>query len=435
MATPNTVANAFLKENYEGEQTIAEWVLEKYPLLAMVRRTAKANYIGGRYHFSPVNTAPQGALGGSFAAAQAAAQQNLLGSPNAFEIPPVFYYGVQEIQGTTWRQAAAEEFSFISMLQKATQEHKINFNQDIAQQLYGTGNGVVDTVLAITTTTNTNDTLTVSSAKNFYVGQSLQVASSPTASPRAYGSSIPAGLQITGINRGTNTLLFAGTVTSATIGIPGLSVGDSIFKAGNSTGLSTPMQYLAGLEAWCPFGGVSQTDSFFNVNRSVDNFLYGTSYDGTGGASLIDVIDLAVTAAEAQLNYDGNTLVMSPGTYQKVQRQLRSFNRFTSDMLIKRPIISATALGKDTFVEGISYGSHLLVKDNACPVNRIYGFQEGDLELLLLSDGWEPTALGTDGYILTRDALDQVEIRYCQAHQLKCTPKNLLTIKVNASPN
>lgn len=440
MTISSTAANAWLKEYYEG-QYLQELELKDYPTLAIARKRTKADFgtsLRGRYTYKPVITAPGGSGGSVMATAWNQGLDNAYGQTTAFEIPPVAYYNMQPVSGIDFKRSMGTDAAFVTAMQLMVKNAVRGMKQDISRQIYGTQVGVIGQISAITTTTVSNDTITLTfqqNARNFYPGKTfIEVrATNTTGVARTQGTTNitnGTGMQVLSVPRVNANIVFAQSVTDAALGIPGLSVGDYVFNAGDAANLAA-----AGIPAWNPYGGALVGDSFFNVNRFNIPFLQGYSYDATGGVSLVEDIEDALSAAETAIDCHPNIAVCNSNNYNKIKKYLQSQNRYTTEEDIMFPTVGFDQTQEEVYVKGVMIGDLVVVKDNNVGPTLIQCFKADELELLLLNDGFEPWELDGQAMVQVQSPTvqDALMMRFGQYWNVTINPQNCLSILTNAA--
>lgn len=437
MATASTSANAWLEENYTNE-SLQYQTLKKFPTLSMCRKRANTDFgpegLRGRYHYRPYISAGAGSDSPDLATAIKQANVNQFGQSGAFELPPVSHYYVHSTPGLTWAQM--EGASFISGMKKMVRDSNLGMNVALSRQLFGTGVDVVGQVAAITTTSVSNDTITLTNiidARNFQnKAKFIDVKLTNTVgAARTRGTALitaGTGMQVQSVVRETGNLVFAQSVTDAANGIPGLSVGDYIFNAGSSTA-----GIMAGIGAWNPVGGVTNVnDSFYNVARFGQSCLYGYSKDGTGGTSLSSIIKDALTEGRSAIDADPDVCAMNYAQYNKLEKGLSPADRYTSNGMIEEKVVAALNGGEDLIVPGIRIGDVFCYQDNSVPNGILQMYKEEELELYQLKDGFSPWDY--DGSPIIRDMTtpsDAVMAWFASYHQLAVNPQNCIVVTVD----
>jgi hypothetical protein len=436
MSAASTLANGWLLEN-PGDKVYRPQLFRKFPTFRILHKRARAfsGSEGGRYKLYSVESSPGVGSGPTFARAQQNAIINQYGNSPVYQVPPISYYGYASIPAMTWAQAADDEYSFITAFDKSMKDATARMMQDIAPQVFGAGALGIGTIAAISTTTTTNDTITLTTnldGYKFYEQTSfLDAAASPNSGNYRSRASASVPLQVTGVDRVAGKLFFAAqNVTSV---LTGLSVGDTLFNATDDT--SVGLSGLIGLEAICPFGGVTnQSDSFYNVNRSVSNLLYGVSYDGSNDSDVVQMINNARTRSKSVVQGEQDLFALNPQTFNKMRKQLMTQNRYTTKDIIVSPVTGYSDLQEET-ISGIDIGGAIAYEDVTVPATRCWGFMQEDLDYNMLNDGLVPWdfagSAAMPGPIAGRDT---VEFAFAAYHNTFVkNPKNLLNIKVNAS--
>jgi hypothetical protein len=261
-----------------------------------------------------------------------------------------------------------------------------NISNDLALDLYSSGAGIRGSYSAISTGVIT----LVQSADivNFEVGMSL-VSFSISGSTYTQSTSAAVGYVIA-VNRSAGTLTVsataggaAGTPTNWSTSFPYLGVeGDVAFGAISA---QTSYKKVTGLQGWLPTTAPGSSDSFWNVNRSVDvTRLAGVRFDGS-----------SETIEEALI--DGASLVAREGGMPDMCfMNFASYSALEKSLGSKVQYVSVKHDEADIAFAGITvnapYGPITVVPDRNCPAQIAY---------LLQMDTWKLRTLGKAPHILT----------------------------------
>jgi hypothetical protein len=437
-----------LKENYS--KVLRYNVLRNYPTLMLLQKKSNTNFPGtprGKYAYQPTISSPGASKSSNFTIVQQQALSNPYGVGQAYEMPPVSYFGDVFIPSVTWKQALSNQTAFIDMMAKAIKDQVVQMKQSIGQQVFQDGYLSIGQVSAITTTTVSNDTIVLTDptdAQHFYGGNTgtggsatyvCAAASRTNGVIRALGTANVAngGMPTLSVPRnGAGQIVFNGSVLDGTNGIStALAVGDYLFNGGDvvaSSGGTLPG--LPGFEAWCPYGGVTNAnDSFYNVNRFSDGLLQGTSFDGTTVNSTLDAIRGGIVRGQQNLHANYSIAVMTPAQYRLLENDILTTLRTTPDY-VKVGIAPSLEVGENEYVPGIDIGDVVCVKDPNCRNDRIVLFNMDDCEHLILGDGFTPWS--DDGNLMLRSPSNAgIEIRFEMDHTMVMNPQNVCSIKVN----
>lgn len=435
-------------ENY-GDRMWYPELFESYPLLTLSRRMKSAFFSGGngigRYNVYSLETAPAVGTSNQVGTSVTNARKNQFGSTQAYQIPPVSMIATVSMPTLSYAQAMTDEHAFVTAYAKQARDAAKGILQQLGPQLYGLGSGVLGQIASISTTTNSNDTISLTlpdNLINFYQQSSYCdfAAGATSGAYRTRNSGNTTGLQVVAIDRVNNKIQFAYTITDGTNGTAGVIVGDYIFNATSDTTVANT-NFLIGLEAICPAGGVTNSaDAFFNVNRfTAGNLAYGVSYNGTSDSDVMVMINKARARSKRAVGGKQDTFICSPGTMMQARNQLNTKNRNIGEA-VKRPFGTGwTDLPEDMqpFVEGIDVGGGaMLVEDINCPANRIWGCMQNDLEYSSMNDGLQPNdwdgltlhcgfVAGVDSWEQYNTAIHNFFVR---------RPRNLLNIQCTPAP-
>jgi hypothetical protein len=437
-----------LKNNYS--KVLRYNLLKNYPTLMLLQKKNNVGFPGtprGSYAYQPTISSPGANTGGNFAIAQQQWLANPYGVGQAYQMPPVSYFGGAFIPSVTWKQALSSQTSFIDMLSKAVKDEVAKLKQNLGQQAFSDGYLSIGQVSAITTTTVANDTIVLTDAtdaQHFYGGNTntggsatyvCAALSRTNGTQRALGTANVAtgGAPVLAVPRNSSAqIVFNNSVLDATNGIStALAVGDYLFNGGDVQASSNgTLPGLPGFEAWCPYGGVTNpNDDFYGVNRFSDGLLQGTSYDGTTDNSVLDAIRGAIVRGQQNVHGNYSIAAMTPAQYRLLENDILTTLRTPPDY-VKVGIAPSLEVGENEYVPGIDIGDVICVKDPNCRNDRIVLFNMDDCEHLILGDGFTPW--GDDGQLILRAATAAgIEIRFEQDHTMVMNPQNVASIKVN----
>lgn len=278
-----TTIDALLKFYYDDGALVNETYFDN-PLWAMMtKRQAVAN-VTGRSFIHPVVYATSQGRRVNFAAAQAAG--SVTGELSVdFTVPRFNNYQDASIMTETVLSTQDDRGAFTRAVTLVTDDCLRNLGLDQAIAMYGDGSGTRGNISSTTNVSSSQLQLAIAdNALYFEVGMSLDLATSETASVKAYGTA-GHGLYVIAVDR-INGVLTIGTtqnpatasacdINDATNGIPSAADGDFIFVQGDQ-GLK-----MTGLQAWLPYGGPTNTP-FLGVNRTIDPVrLAGNWLDGS----------------------------------------------------------------------------------------------------------------------------------------------------------
>lgn len=286
MASPITqsAVSGILKELYDDQKI--QWLTYKdNPALAMLHKEEK---FPGKYFPVPVVYGLTSG-GGSATFANAYANQS---SPSVAEflVTRVAYFSLATIDGQLLAAAQTDPGAFIDgaeLMIDAAFQVAVN---NIASAIFRNGAGTIGQLSAFSNV-GTAWTLTLNNpddAVQFEIGQVLLAVQNVDGS----GTVSADFVTLTAVNRNTGILLGTGSTGSPsaawTSGNYYLAVQGDLPSASNNNfqpvGSTTTNSLLkiAGFAAWLPLANVSGSDSFFGVNRSLDQQrLAGVSFDGS----------------------------------------------------------------------------------------------------------------------------------------------------------
>jgi hypothetical protein len=255
-----TAVDADLKDLYT-HNTIAELVYPDNPILGWIPKGA----MGGRKVPVPIRYGLPTGRSKTFANAQANA------SPSKFESWDMIAtkdYADVLIDGLAAYSTDSKNEAFMNLVESELEGgmKAVGLSLEISLTRKSTGSrGQVSS--GSTVSTNTISFALKSDATNWEIGQLVRASATDGAAHRTGSETILK------VDRVANTI----TSTSAAwnTNITALAVGDFLYVDGDLNG------NLSGFEDWVPAAAPSNT-LFYGVDRSVDNRLGGSRYDGSG---------------------------------------------------------------------------------------------------------------------------------------------------------
>ena len=417
-----TTIDALLKFYYDDGALVNETYFDN-PLWAMMtKRQAVAN-VTGRSFIHPVVFATSQGRRVNFAQAQSAGQKSGEVSVD-FTVPRFNNYHDASIATETVLSTRDDRGAFTRAVTLVTDNALRNLGLDQAIAMYSDGSGVRG---VIATNGISGSTITLSVPDNalyFEVGMELDLATSPTASVKAYGSA-GHGLYVIKVDR-INGVLTVGNslnpltasavnVTDATDGIPTALAGDNIFVRGDQGAKMT------GLQAWLPYGGPTNT-LFLGVDRTTDPVrLAGNWLDGTQ-LSVEDAMIQAATNVKKQSSMGVTHFFMG---YSKFAQLLKSQSA---------KVVIEEQVNPDVSFEGVevltSSGKVAVIPDRNCPPDKIFGLNLGTWDYIHLGDPIQ--IFNYDGNTWLRQPSDDgMEIRFFSLGNLVCRqPAANIVVKV-----
>jgi len=190
----------------------------------------------------------------------------------------------------------------------------------------------------------------------------------------------------------------AGTVTctgSLNAGIAALAAGDALFPKGNRQDSATPARTcVPGVLAWGPTTQITATESFFNMDRSLDGRLQFTIVDATSGttngATEEEAIIQGITEAR-RWGGKNHTVFLNPTRMKNIILQGQARRR---NVQVKGPLgLGFSAIA----IEMPSGGEAVLIDDPFCPVDLIAGIDMKSFKYVGLGSNKVPEFIDDDG--------------------------------------
>lgn len=426
VGTPSTYINqdtgdAILKEFYSDDGVTNEIYVDN-PWLALI---PKKEDVTGRFYNQPVVASAGQGRSRTFTQAQnaastAAGSNSTFTSGEAlfdFQVKKTENHADANIASQLIAESSSSRGAFLDMVRLIADNQLQNIANDTALGLYRKADcsrGVVGGTVAGTTLTFANP----ADAINFSLGMWLDFSAVNTGTSTTFASTTGAYCQIVAIDQvgGTATVAFSSGTNTLTAN--SVAVGNFIYQSGDkSLGFN-------GFQDWIPYGGVTSTDSFLGVNRSVSPVQLAGSYlDGTGG-QLEEVLEAAV----AQVTRFGGKLthfLMSPA-YYRVLAQAQG----AKVQLIN--VMATPQIGfKGIQVVGHSAGPVVCLPDRNCPPDMIAGVNRDSWKLI--SVGKAVHTWQEDGKVWLRSPSNSgMEIRFYSLANVVCKePRSNVNIKVN----
>jgi hypothetical protein len=286
MASPITqsAVSGILKELYDDQKI--QWLTYKdNPTFAMFHKEEK---FPGKYFPQPVVYGLTSG-GGSATFANAYANQS---SPSVAEflVTRVAYFSLATIDGQLLAAAQTDPGAFIDgaeLMIDAAFQVAVN---NIASAIFRNGAGTIGQ-MSLFSNVGTVWTITLNNpddAVQFEIGQVLLAVQNVDGSGTVSADSVV----LTAVNRNSGVLTGTGSTGSPSAAWTSnnyyLAVQGDLPSASNNnfqpvgSATTNSLLKIAGLAAWLPLAPVSGSDSFFGVNRSLDQQrLAGVSFDGS----------------------------------------------------------------------------------------------------------------------------------------------------------
>jgi hypothetical protein len=204
------------------------------------------------------------------------------------------------------------------------------------------------------------------------------------------------GFVYTGDSTGTTANLVDNSAGWTT----GFTTGYFVFRAGDMITGGTSVLKFSGLADWLP-STISQTDSFYSINRSSDSRLWGIPVDGSTLATEEALIDSNSIVCREGGNPD--VAIVNPFQYRRALKQLGAKRVYVDVAASDKEGILANIAFKGIVLDG-DKGPMTLISANKCP--KAVGYTMTMSTWLLATLG--PTVHFTqyDGLRILRQASD-----------------------------
>ena len=376
-----TTFAAALNQHYTGEKT-DNMVYKHNPFLAMI---SKYEEFGGENLKLPIKYGiPQG-RSATFVDAQNNKTSTKL---KAFLLTRVSDYSLASITNETIEASKGNANAFIEAATTEIDGAIESATRSIAVALFGDGSGQIGIVGSVSTTTITDDTITLATIQditNFEVGMQLNFGSSGT------------NKGIIAVNRDTGVFVCDADT--------GATAAEIIYQDGDKDLM------LTGLNGWLPSTAPSVSESFFGVDRSSDTTrLGGIRFD----ASSLPLEEGLIGAA-ARVAREGGKPDVCFVNYSNFADLEKALGSKVSYVDVKvNPEIGFRGI----LIHG-PRGPIKVVPDQNCPNNVAFMLQMDVWKLYSL--GKAPKILDSDGLKFLREsAADAVEVRVGYYAQLGC---------------
>ena len=381
MALNMTTFAAALKQHYTGEK-IENMVYKDNPFLAMI---SKYEEFGGENLKLPIKYGiPQG-RSATFVDAQNNKTSTKL---KAFLLTRVSDYSLASITNETIEASKGNANAFIEAATTEIDGAIESATRSIAVALFGDGSGQIGVVGSVSTTTATDDTITLATIQditNFEVGMQLNFGTATT------------NKGIDSVNRDTGVIVCDANT--------GASAAEVIYQDGDKDLM------LTGLNGWLPSTAPAASESFFGVDRSSDTTrLGGIRFD----ASSLPLEEGLIGAA-ARVAREGGKPDVCFVNYSNFADLEKALGSKVSYVDVKvNPEIGFRGI----LIHG-PRGPIKVIPDQNCPNNVAFMLQMDVWKLYSL--GKAPKILDSDGLKFLREsAADAVEVRVGYYAQLGC---------------
>lgn len=381
MALNMTTFAAALKQHYTDEK-IENMVYKDNPFLAMI---SKYEDFGGENLKLPVKYGIPMGRSATFADAVANKSASQL---KAFLLTRKADYAIASIANETIEASKGNANAFIEAATFEIDGAIESATRSLAVSLFGDGSGSLGVIGSMSTTTASNDTITLATIQditNFEVGMQLNFG---TASVNK---------EISSINRDTGVFILDAA--------SGGTVSEAIYVDGDKDNM------LTGLGGWLPSTAPTSGDSFFGVDRSADSTrLAGIRFD----ASSLPLEEGLIGAAARVAREGGKPDVcfINYSNFADLEKALGSKVSYV-DVKIN-PEIGFRGI----LIHG-PRGPIKVVPDQNCPNGVAYMIQMDVWKLYSL--GKAPKILDSDGLKFLRESTaDAVEARIGYYAQLGC---------------
>lgn len=398
----NATVGQILKELYVG-QKVTDMTYKDNPFLAMIKKEEK---FPGKYIPLPVKYGNSQGASGTFANAYSNQSSNLVAE---FLVTKVADFSIATIDGQLYASASDDLGAFVNGLEFLIDGAWDEAVTRLASALFRNGAGTIAQISTCANISGSSYLVTLTNPDDnvqFDVNQTLVAVQYVDGS----GTAPTDTALITAVNRNAGTL----TVTSSTNiasnwpttyflatqgDLPNAT--NNNFQPSGST-LTNSLLKISGLAAWIPVGGPPVSDSFFGVNRNLDNTrLAGISFDGTALS-----IEEAILKGSAKMFLQGakpDIGVCSAATYNALVTSLGSKLVYIDQKV--------GAIGfRGVEINGAAGVIHVF-PDRSCPDGLVY---------LLELDTWTLRSAGGAPHILSNvDGIEILRVPQSDSYELR----------------
>lgn len=401
-AMSNATLGQILKELYVG-QKVTDMTYKDNPLLAMVKKEEK---FPGKYLPIPVKYGNSQGGSATFSNAYSNQSSNLVAE---FLITKVADFSIATIDGQFYESASSDLGSFVNGLEFLIDGAWDESVTRLAAALFRNGAGTLAQILTCANISGNSYLITLANPDDnvlFDVNQTLQaiqlVDGSGTApTDTAVVNQVDRNLGTLTVTSSTNIASnWPATYYLATQGdLP--SASNNNYQPNGSTATNSALK-ISGLAAWIPAGGPPVSDTFFGVNRNLDNTrLAGISFNGTSLS-----IEEAILKGSAKMFLQGakpDIGVCSAATYNALVTALGSKLVYIDQKV--------GAIGfRGVEINGAAGVIHVF-PDRSCPDGLVY---------LLELDTWCLRSAGGAPHILSNvDGIEILRIPQSDSYELR----------------
>lgn len=396
-AMDNAALSAVLKVQYT-EKTVRDLTYPQNPFYAMLQKDTKM--VGDYTALALKIGTPQG-RGANFQVAQGNITPSVY---KKFQLTRVKGYAFAEITGEAIDSSDNDAGALVRGLTGEIDGAIQTDARAISIQLYGNGGGSRGRISAASDVTTTTIFLAnPTEVTNFEELMFINLA----ATDGTTGAKRTGVVQLVSIDRDTGAL----TANVAWNTITGAAVGDYLFQNGD---FETTNSCIAGLAGWLPLVAPGPSDSWFQVNRSVDTTrLAGSRVTQYQGAPIATV--LTNMATRVALNGGRPDVVFcNPMDWTRLDNELDTKGRYD-----KTQSADDAAIGFDTINVMGPTGKIKVISDLNCPQGIVYMLQMNTWKFHTLKGA--PRILDLDSNQLLRAATaDSYQIRIGHYGNLGC---------------
>lgn len=391
-----------LKQLYVG-QKVTDMTYKDNPLLAMLKKEEK---FSGKFIPIPVKYGNSQGGSATFANAYNNQSSNLVAE---FLVTKVSDFSLATIDGQMYASASDDLGSFVNGLEFLIDGAWDEAVTRLATALFRNGAGTIAQIASVTNISGNSYLITLSNPDDnvqFDVNQTLVAVQFSDGS----GTAPTDTAMVNQVDRNAGTLTvtsltniatdWPATYSLATQGdLPSLN--NNNYQPNGSTATNSTLK-ISGLAAWIPVGGPPVSDSFFGVNRNLDNTrLAGISYNGINLS-----IEEAILKGSAKMFLQGakpDIGVCSAATYNALVTSLGSKLVYIDQKV--------GAIGfRGIEINGAAGVIHVF-PDRSCPDGLVY---------LLELDTWCLRSAGGAPHILSNvDGIEILRIPQSDSYELR----------------
>lgn len=405
MSATLATVQAILKTLYK-KGAVAKILYENMPFLGMVKKNT--GYCGDSLKIPVIDGGNNGASR-TFSVAQDISNLNTSGNKyDAFFVTTRDDYAIGTITRKAMLASDRDEGAFLRALKAEKDGTLYAIKRSLGIALWGNGGGAYGRILAISTTTIANDTITLTDVEQIRYFERGMFTDFSTVDGTGAGAIDPVVTQprILKINRTLGTLQYN---VDLTVAVPTIAVNDFIFRQGDFLAGGGKIQ---GVPAWIPV--TDPTATLFNgVDRSVDTTRLAGIRVPVSNLPILEALQFAGAQAYRE-GASPDTWFVHPTQMHKLQIALNS-----QSMVIVGKSSDMPEIGYKGLYITTSSGTARVLADPDMPHFSAWGMSMDSWTLHSMKEA--PHLVDEDGLpMLRQNAADGFEWRLSYFANLAC---------------